>query len=76
MSKWITRRDLEEHAVGRSMLCVQPGSITAQLGMRTIEECIAILVAPDEVCEGVSDRRPIKKNGKLVGHIVISDDSA
>lgn len=41
-------------------------------GLRSVEQCIATLLAHDETCEGRSDKRPIFKSGKLVGYIDIS----
>jgi len=44
----------------------------AQPGYRTLPECLAILVAPDEQCTGEGARRQIRKSGELVGYLTLT----
>ena len=45
----------------------------AQPGHRSVDECLALLVARDEECSGEGGNRPIKKSGRLVGYLTFTD---
>lgn len=70
--RWVTRRDIEWRELAPPMRCFVEGAIVAEVGVRRVEECVAALLEPDERCVGVGDKRPIEKDGKLVGFIEIS----
>ena len=69
--RWATRWDVEGREVAAPMRCVKEGTVDSEPGLRTAEQCVVTLLNEGEGCEGTSDRRTIKKNGKLVGYIEI-----
>lgn len=71
-ARWITRRTVDGKAVSNSLRCFIEGAIVAEPGFRTVEQCIAELVAEDETVVGRSDNRPIMKDGQLIGYIEVS----
>jgi hypothetical protein len=75
MCMWVTRRTIEGFEVEPPRACFDPGTIIAQPGRMTIEECVAMLVREDERCLGASGKRPIKRGAELVGYIDISEVS-
>ena len=74
MAKWVTRCDIHGKNVSEPVRCLNPGSIIAEPGYRSVEEYVALLVTPEETCVGESLKRPILRNGTFVGYIEISDD--
>jgi hypothetical protein len=75
MSRWVTRRTIEGFEVEPPRACFDPGTIVAQPGRMTVEECVAMLVSQDERCLGASNKRPIKRGAELVGYIDITEVS-
>jgi len=70
-TRWVTRMDVDGQPLREPMKCFIEGAIIAEPGFRTVEQCVAELIEPGEVCIGHSDRRPIMKDGKLVGYVAI-----
>jgi hypothetical protein len=70
--RWVTRRDVEGREVAPPLRCFVEGALVAEPGLRTVGQCVIELVAPDETCLGTADKRPVMKDGKLVGYIDIS----
>jgi hypothetical protein len=54
------------------MRCLADDTIAAEPGLRSVAQCVAILLEEGESCEDVSDKRPVRKFGQLVGYIEIS----
>jgi hypothetical protein len=75
MSRWVTRRTVDGIEVEPPRACFDPGTIIAQPGRMTIEECVAMLVNQDECCLGASNKRPIRRGAELVGYIDITEVS-
>jgi len=69
----IVRLDLEGREVRKPLRCIFPGAIAAEPGIRTIEQCIAMLLIDGESAEGDSDRRVVTQAGKVVGYIDLSE---
>ena len=72
MSVWVTRRNVDGDEVVASMRCVAPDAILAQPGLRTFAECVPLLLAHDEECNGEGGSRPIKKFGRVVGYLTFT----
>jgi hypothetical protein len=72
-SRWVVRRDTKGRQVGEPLRCFLPGAIVAEPGLRTLEQCITILLIDGECAEGNSDKRVIKHEGKLSGYIHITE---
>lgn len=70
--RWATRRDIEGKEVAPPLRCFVEGAIIAEPGLRTVGQCIADLLAEGETCIGTADKRPVMKDGRLVGYIDIS----
>jgi hypothetical protein len=52
--------------------CFVKNAIVAEPGLRTVEECIALLLRDGEVCEGAEDRRKILSGDRTAGYIEIT----
>ena len=70
--RWATRRDVEGREVASPVRCVIAGATVPEPALRTAEQCVVALLNEGEGCEGTSDKRLIKKNGKLIGYIEIT----
>jgi hypothetical protein len=70
--RWVVRRSLDGYEAAPPMKCLADDSIAAEPGLRSVAQCVAILLEDGESCEGVSDKRPVLKDGQLVGYIDIS----
>lgn len=72
MSRWVTRRDVDGKSVSAPELCLESDQIVHGPGARTIEECIASLLEPQEIVEGRQGLRKIHFRGNVVGFIEVS----
>jgi hypothetical protein len=70
--RWVTRRDVEGKEVAPSLRCHIEGAIVAEIGLRSVEECVAELLTEEETAVGSSDWRPVMKAGQLDGYIEIT----
>jgi hypothetical protein len=70
--RWVVRRSVDGYEAAPPMRCLADDTIAAEPGLRSVAECVAILLEEGERCEGVSDKRPVRKFGQLVGYIEIS----
>ena len=70
--RWATRRDVEGREVASPVRCVVAAANVFEPALRTAEQCVVALLNEGEGCDGTSDRRPIRKNGKLIGYIEIT----
>lgn len=75
MSKCVFRTDLRCQPVSEALFCVDPIDLFYRPGMPTVEQCVQLLVATDEICLGMSDRRSIMQGPRKVGYIHIVEGS-
>jgi hypothetical protein len=73
MSKYVFRTDLRHKPVGEPLCCIDATEIFFRPEARTVEECVHLLLAADEVCLGVSQKRAIMQGPRVVGYIHIVD---
>ena len=73
MSKRVFRTDLQQQPVSELLQCVQPSELFYQPTAATVEECVHMLLADDEICLGTSERREIRQGARVVGYIRIVD---
>ena len=73
MSKCVFRTDLRLQPVSEPLLCVNPSELFYQPTAVTVEECVHMLLADDEICLGHSDKREIRQGAKVVGYIRVVD---
>ena len=74
MAKWVVRNDLREGRVGDPLLCIDPKDMSGtHQAAQTAEECVQLLIRPDEICLGRADKRAIMRGTQVVGYIEISD---
>ena len=72
MAVWLTRVDVSGKQVAEPLYCLSSREIVAEPGVRSYRECLAVLVAPDEICTGETDERPILKSSQVVGYIAVA----
>jgi hypothetical protein len=74
MRRWITRKTLGGIAVERPRRCYDAASIIAIPGMRTIDECVHLMLREDEVIVDSLDQLTIhiKRAGAVVGYFEIT----
>jgi hypothetical protein len=73
MSKCVFRTDLRQQPVSDPLPCIDVSELPYRPESPTVEECVHMLLANDEICLGFSERREIRKGLKLVGYIRIVD---
>ena len=73
MSKCVFRTDLRQRPVGEPLPCVVPSQLFYSPAALTVEECVQMLLAHDEICLGASDKREIMQGARVVGYIRIVD---
>jgi hypothetical protein len=59
--------------VSELLSCVDISEMFHRCAGPTVEECVQMLVAEDEICLGRSDRRQVLKGARVVGYIRIVD---
>ena len=74
MSKCVFRTDLKLQPVGESLVCIEPIEMFSRPDVPTVEQCVQLLVADDEICLGMSDRRKIMRGPRHVGYILIVEE--
>ena len=73
MPKCVFRTDLRERPVGEPIACVDVSELYYRVTGPTVEESVHMLLAPDEICLGVTDKRQVMKGARVVGYIRIVD---
>jgi hypothetical protein len=73
MSKCVFRTDLRHQPVSELLPCINASDMFNRPAAPTVEECVHMLLADDEICLGAGDKREIMKGAKLVGYIRIVD---
>jgi hypothetical protein len=73
MSKCVFRTDLRHQPVSEILPCIEARDLVYRPESVTVEECVHMLLADDEICLGTSDRREIRQGAKVVGYIRIVD---
>ena len=76
MSKCVFRTDLSLRPMGEALFCIDAVDMFFRPGMPTVEQCVHLLLAPEEICLGVSDKRAIMRGPKVVGYVRIIDEHA
>jgi len=76
MSKCVFRTDLSQQPVTEPLYCIDAIDMFFRPGMPTVEQCVRLLLARDETCLGVSDRRAVMQGPRVVGYIRIVDEHA
>lgn len=76
MSKCVYRTDLRHRPVSEPLFCIDAIDMFFRPGMPTVEQCVRLLVAQDEICLGVSDTRAIMQGARVVGYVRIIDEHA
>jgi hypothetical protein len=73
MSKCVFRTDLQNHPVSEFLLCVDPSELFFNPTAPTVQQCVLMLVGPDEICLGASDKRAVMQGARVVGYIRVVD---
>jgi len=76
MSKCVYRTDLNLRPVSDPLFCIDAVDMFFRPGMPTVEQCVQMLVARDEICLGASDKRAIMLGPRVVGYVRIVDEIA
>ena len=74
MSKCVFRTDLREQPVSDLLPCIDASELFFRPSEPTVEECVHMLLADDEICLGTSGKREIRQGARLVGYILIVGD--
>jgi hypothetical protein len=74
MSKCIYRTDLKLRPVSEPLFGIDAMDMFFRPGMPTIQQCVHMLVAQDEICLGSSDTRAIMRGPRVVGYVRIVDE--
>jgi hypothetical protein len=73
VSKCVFRTDLRQQPVSEPLPCIEPSELFYRPYAATVEECVHMLLADDEICLGSSEKREIRQGAKVVGYIRIVD---
>jgi hypothetical protein len=73
MTKCVFRTDLRLHPVSELLPCINVSELIHRPDAPTVEECVHMLLADDEICLGRSDKREIRQGARVVGYIHIVD---
>ena len=76
MSKCVFRTDLRLRPVGEPLFCIDAIDMFFRPGMPTVEQCVRLLLAQDEICLGTSEKRAIMQGPRVVGYVRIIDELA
>lgn len=74
MPTWILRKNVDDELLGRPHSCAGPRDIQRVIGVLTVEEQVASMLAKDETVEprpGPEASRKIFRGMKVVGYIVM-----
>ena len=73
MPKCVFRTDLRQQPMSEPLPCIDVSEIFYRPAAPTVEECVQMLLAHDEICLGNSEKREIKQGVRVVGYIRIVD---
>ena len=73
MSKCVFRTDLRQQPVSEPLPCIDATELVFRPDAPTVEECVHMLLADDEICLGASEKREIRQGARVVGYIRIVD---
>jgi hypothetical protein len=73
MSKCVFRTDLQQQPVSDPLPCIDVSELFYRPESATVEECVHMLLADDEICLGNSEKREILQGARVVGYIRIVD---
>ena len=73
MSKCVFRTDLRQQPVSDPLPCIEASELIHRPAAPTVEECVHMLLADDEICLGASEKREIMQGPRVVGYIRIVD---
>ena len=73
MSKCVFRTDLAQQPVSKPLPCIDASELFYRPSAPTVEECVHMLLAKDEICLGASAKREIMQGARVVGYIRIVD---
>ena len=73
MSKCVFRTDLRGQPVSDLLPCIDARDLVYRPAAATVEECVHMLLADDEICLGSSEKREIKQGARVVGYVRIVD---
>jgi hypothetical protein len=71
MAKCVFRMDLRQQPVSEHLSGTDLTEMYYRPAEPTVEECVHMLLAEDEICLGSSDRREILRGPRVVGYIRI-----
>jgi hypothetical protein len=74
MPKCVFRTDLRQQPVSEPLACIEVSEMFNRPAAPTVEECVHMLLADDEICLGSSEKRKIMQGPKVVGYIRIVDE--
>ena len=74
MTKCVFRTDLGLRPVSDPLFCVDAIDMFIRPGMPTVEQCVRLLLTPEEICLGITNMRPIMQGPKRVGYVRIIDE--
>jgi hypothetical protein len=75
MPKYVFRLNLKQRPVGDPLYCVEALEMFFHPHLPTVEQCVHLLLEPEEICLGFSDRRRIMQGPRLVGYIRILEEA-
>ena len=73
LPKCVFRTDLQLKPVGEPLSCIELSEMFYRAAGPTVEECVHMLLADDEICLGRSDKRQIMRGARVIGYIRIVD---
>lgn len=73
MSKCVFRTDLRNQPESEPLSCITASELFLNPEAPTVEQCVHMLLGPDEICLGASDTRAIMLGPRVVGYIRIVD---
>lgn len=73
MSKCVYRTDLRQQPLGEPLPCIDASEIVYQPAAHTVNECVQMLLAIDEICLGASEKRSVMHGARVVGYIRVID---
>jgi hypothetical protein len=74
MAKCVFRTDLRQQPVSDPLPCIEASELIYRPAAPTVEECVHMLLADDEICLGGSEKREIMQGARVVGYIRIVDE--
>jgi hypothetical protein len=59
--------------VSEPLPCIDASELVYRPDSPTVEECVHMLLADDEICLGASEKREIMQGARVIGYIRIVD---